>query len=255
MKDIFLISNVVFKESVRYKVILALILLSFVILLSSLMLDPIALGEKERLVKDTGLSTISFFSLLIIILSGTRLIFQEIEKKTIFIIITKPISRKRLIFGKFIGLLSIIYSYIIVSSIFFVSILVFAKISFNISLFYTLLLILMQSTLLSSIAIFFASFTSPILSGIFTLIGYIAGNFINDIGFFIEKSSSLAVKLLIKFFMLIIPNFYYLDIKINGVNNLPVSASYMLFSISYTLIYVILLIYASMLIFSKKEFY
>ena len=132
MKDIFLISNVVFKESVRYKVILALILLSFVILLSSLMLDPIALGEKERLVKDAGLSTISFFSLLIIILSGTRLIFQEIEKKTIFIIITKPISRKRLIFGKFIGLLSIIYSYIIVSSIFFVSILVFAKISFNI---------------------------------------------------------------------------------------------------------------------------
>jgi ABC-type transport system involved in multi-copper enzyme maturation permease subunit len=255
MKDIFLVSNVVFKESIRHKIILSLIILSFLIILSSLILDPIALGERERLVKDAGLSTISLFSLLIIILSGTRLIYQEIEKKTIFIIITKPISRERLLLGKFMGLLLIIYSYSLVSSLFLAVVLFFAKIPFSHSLFYSLLLITMQSTLLSAIAIFFASFASPVLSGIFTLMAYISGQFINDIAFFIEKSSSIIVKIFIKFLMLIIPNFYYLDIKINAVNNLPVSANYMVFAISYTLIYVTLLLFASTLIFGKKEFY
>jgi len=255
MKDVFLVSNVVFKESLRHKVIFSLICLSFLIILASLALDPIALGERDRLVKDAGLSTISFFSLLIIILSGTRLIYQEIEKKTIFIIITKPISRRRLILGKFIGLLSIIYLYTFVSSVFFALILILAKITFTVSIFYSLILIMMQSTLLSAIAIFFSSFASPVLSGTFALLGYVAGQFVNDIGFFIEKSSSIIVQAFIRFLMLVIPNFYYLDIKINGVNNLPVSASYMLFSVSYTLIYVVLLIYASMIIFSRKEFY
>ncbi|MDD3804026.1 MAG: ABC transporter permease [bacterium] len=255
MKDIFLVSKVVFKESYRHRIMLWLILLSFIIMLASLLLDPIALGERERLIKDAGLSTISLFSLLIVILSGTRLIYQEIEKKTIFIVITKPISRRRLILGKFIGLLSIIYLYIISSSLFLAIMLSLAKVSYTQTLFFSLFTILLQSTLLSAIAIFFSSFSSPILSGTFSLLGYVAGHFINDIGFFIEKASSMVVKILIKFLMLSVPNFYYLDIKINAVNNLSVSVQYLFFASAYTIIYVVLLVYSAMLIFAKKEFY
>ncbi|MGE3062860.1 MAG: ABC transporter permease subunit [bacterium] len=255
MNDILLVSNVVVKESLRHRIILSLIILSFLIIMLSLILDPIALGERERLVKDAGLSTISFFSLILIILSGTRLIYQEIEKKTIFIIIPKPISRRRLLLGKFIGLLSTVSLYILASSIFFIFILFISKITFTLSVLISLLLIFLQTALLSAIAIFFSSFASPILSGMFTLITYIAGHFVNDIGFFIEKSASLIVKIAVKFIMLVIPNFYYLDVKINAVNNLPVTGEYILFSLCYVASYIVLLVYASMEIFNKREFY
>ena len=100
MNKLFAIAGTVYKESLRSKVIISLIIIAILIIFASLFMSPIALGETERIVKDIGLSSISFFSLLIVLLSGTRLVYQETEKKTIYMIITKPISRARILWGK-----------------------------------------------------------------------------------------------------------------------------------------------------------
>ncbi|MEJ5307678.1 MAG: ABC transporter permease [candidate division WOR-3 bacterium] len=254
MKNIFSISTIVFKESVRHRIIIFSLSLSFLVIILSLTLNPLALGELNRLVKDSGLSTISLFSLFIIFFSGTRLIFQEIEKKTIFILITKPVSRDEIVLGKFFGLFSIIFCFTFITSVFFIFILLINKITFNITLLYSIINIFLQSILLSAIAIFYSTFSTPVLSSIFTFFTYIAGFFVNNLSYLIQKAPTFILKTFLKFIMLVIPNFYYLDIKVYAVNNIPVSLNFIIFSVTYTFIYTCLLLYASTLIFRKKEF-
>ncbi|MEO0234208.1 MAG: ABC transporter permease [candidate division WOR-3 bacterium] len=254
MKKIFSIASIVFKESVRHRIIFFSLALSFLIIILSLTLNPLALGELNRLVKDSGLSTISLFSLFIIFFSGTRLIFQEIEKKTIFVLITKPVSRDEIILGKFFGLFSIIFCFTFLTSLFFILILTINKITFNITLFYSIVNIFLQSILLSSIAIFYSTFSTPVLSSIFTFFTYVAGFFVNNISYLIQKAPTFVLKIFLKFVMLVIPNFYYLDIKVYAVNNIPISLNFVIYSFSYTFIYTCLLLYVSILIFRKKEF-
>ncbi len=254
MKNIYIVASIVFKESTRHKIILFSLIFAFIIITVSTTLRPLALGEIERLVKDSGLSTITLFSLFIIFFSGTRLIFQEIEKKTIFILVTKPVSRDEIILGKFFGLLSIILFFTSLTTLYFLFILLLKSITFNTTLFYSIFNIFLESILLSSFAIFFSTFTTPVLSGIFTFFTYLTGFFVNNISFLIDKAPTFILKVFFKFLMLIIPNFYYLDIKVYAVNNINISFNFILFSFAYILIYIVLLLYLSVLIFRKKEF-
>lgn len=254
MSKILSIARVVYKESLRNRVILALIAMSILIIFLSVFISPIALGETERIIKDIGLSSISFFSMLIVLLAGTRLVYQEIEKKTIYLIVTKPVSRAQLIMGKYMGLLMIILTITAISGIFLILTVLVFNAGFTVNIVYAIILIFMQFALLSAIAVFFSTFTSPVLSGLFTLMIYIIGYLIKDLGFFINSTVSIAVKLLIRAVMLIIPNFYYTDIKLHTVNNIPVCTDYIFFTVAYMLIYTVFFIYVSTIIFERKEF-
>lgn len=255
MKKVFSIAGVVYKESIRNRVILAMVIISFILIFLSLFLDPLALGEAERIVKDAGLSSISFFSLLIVLFAGTRLIYQELEKKSIHILAVKPVSRDQLLIGKFLGLLFIIYTIVAATGAYLVIILLITKIKFNYTLLLSLLFIAQQFTLLSSATIFFSTFTSPVLSGIFTLMFYLIGYFIKDLQFFIDKSGSAVISTLLKGVMLIFPDFYYSDIKLLAIHNMTVSLNYIIFVIAYLTIYTVLFLYLSTIIFKKREFF
>lgn len=254
MSKILSIARVVYMESLRNRVIVALIAVSILIIFLSVFISPIALGETERIIKDIGLSSISFFSMLIVLLAGTRLVYQEIEKKTIYLIVTKPVSRAQLILGKYMGLLMIILTITAISGVFLILTVLVFNAGFTMNIVYAVVLIFMQFALLSAIAVFFSTFASPVLSGLFTLMIYIIGYLIKDLGFFINSTGSIAVKFLIRAVMLIIPNFYYTDIKLHAVNNIPVYMDYILFTIAYMLIYTVFFIYVSTIIFERKEF-
>ena len=254
MSDLKAVISIVFKESLRNKVILSLIIIAVLLISISTLLGPITLGETDRVVKDIGLSVISFFSLIIILFSGTRLLYQEINGKTIYIMIAKPITRARFIWGKFLGLVSIIYTVGIITGIALLIVILTAGIGFNWNIVLAVLFILLQFTLLSAIAIFFSTFTSPVLSGLFTVMIYIVGYLIKDLAFFIEKSSSVIVQWIVRAIMIIVPNFYYTDIKINAVNSIDVSINYIIFVILYIIIYTLFFVYTSTVIFENKEF-
>ncbi len=254
MNKLFAIAGTVYKESLRSKVIISLIIIAVLIIFASLFMSPIALGETERIVKDIGLSSISFFSLLIVLLSGTRLVYQETEKKTIYMIITKPISRARILWGKYLGLLSVIFTIGIITGLFLLFVVIIAKCGLNWNLPLSILFIFLQFVLLSAIAIFFSTFTSPVMSGIFTIMTYIIGFLIKDMAFFIEKTDIIFLKWIIKGIMLIVPNFYYTDIKLQAIHSINISFPYIIFVICYSLIYSLFFMYISTLIFEAKEF-
>ncbi len=254
MSKILTIAGTVFKESLRNRVILSLIIISILLIFISVFISPIALGEMDRIIKDVGLSSISFFSLIIVLLAGTRLVYQEVEKKTIYLIITKPVSRAKFIIGKYLGLLMIILSVCAATGLFLILTVFVTHSGLSSNLMLAVIFIFFQFILLSAIAIFFSTFSSPVMSGLFTILMYIVGYLIKDLSFFILKTESVIVKYIIKGIILIVPNFYYTDIKLQAVNNIPLSADYILFTMSYIILYSIFFIIASIIIFERREF-
>ncbi len=92
-----------FKEAVRHKVFYLLVVLGITTAMSSQIISMLTIGDKEKVLKDVGLASIDFFCILIAVFTGINLVYKEIEKRTIYNILSKPISRASFILGKFAG--------------------------------------------------------------------------------------------------------------------------------------------------------
>jgi len=110
-----------FREAIRHKVLYLLIGFALLVNASAKMIEPLALGEHSKITRDLGLSALTLFGLLIAIFVGTRLVYEEIEKKTLYIILPKPVRRWEFLLGKYLGLILVITTSLILISIIFFS--------------------------------------------------------------------------------------------------------------------------------------
>ena len=164
-----------FRESARNKMFYLLVFFGILFALSSKLISFLTLGDAMKVLKDTGLAAINFFCVLIAIFTGINLVYKEIEKKTIFNILSKPVSRDEFIIGKFLGLaLTMLAALGAMAVIFFVFVALsgggFDRASSSISSCSILELLIIMA-----ISLLFSSFTTPILSFIFTVSLYLIG--------------------------------------------------------------------------------
>ena len=97
-----------FRESVRDKVLVTLVAFAVLVMGSARVIQPLALGEEAKVIKDLGLSAITLFCVLISILIGGRIVYKEVEKRTIYIMLAKPVRRWEFILGKYLGLMAVL---------------------------------------------------------------------------------------------------------------------------------------------------
>ncbi|MCX7995672.1 MAG: ABC transporter permease subunit, partial [candidate division WOR-3 bacterium] len=108
MQRILAIAENTFKESLRQRIMLLLIIFSILLIVISIFLEPFALGESPKLLRDFGMAVASLFGILVVIIIGSTLIHKDIEKRTIYTVIVKPVKRSEIILGKFFGLFLLI---------------------------------------------------------------------------------------------------------------------------------------------------
>lgn len=116
-----------FKEAVRNKVLYFLLIFALLILGFSGVMSDLSIASPEKLIKDLGLASIDFFGFLIAVFVGVYLVYNELDKKTIYTIVSKPIDRYQFILGKFFGLLFTIYVNVAIMAIFFFAVLYFRQ--------------------------------------------------------------------------------------------------------------------------------
>ena len=116
-----------FKEAVRNKVLYFLLIFALLILGFSGIMSDLSIAEPEKLIKDLGLASIDLFGFLIAVFVGVYLVYNELDKKTIYTIVSKPIDRYQFILGKFFGLLFTIYVNIAIMALFFFAVLYFRE--------------------------------------------------------------------------------------------------------------------------------
>lgn len=249
------IAIVTFKEGIRDKTLISVSIIGILILISSIIFIPISVGQSTKVIIDFGISFIEILLLFQIIFIGTRIIYDEIEKKTIQTILSKPIKPFELILGKLIGLSLITF---VVQTILFIFFFIFIKIIFGFffgRIFFWYYFLLFELLVIESVVLFLSSFMSPITSGLISLLIYFIANTSHYIKEFSQKVPNLIFKIFANIVYYIFPNFSLTNIKSYIVYLVQFEKEIFIFSISYSLLYIMLMLLLSSFILEKKEFY
>ena len=210
MQRILVIAGNTFRETVRDKILYNLILFALIMIFSSLAIGQLTLGNEDKVILNLGLAAISVFGTMIAIFIGTGLVYKEIEKRTVYALLSKPVRRSELIVGKYFGLVfTLLVSLLIMTAGLELALLYAggAEPWSYVRLLPAVFMIFLSLCLVTALALFFSTFTTPVLSVLFTLFLWIIGHFGNDLKNFGELTKSTATEWLTNVLYYIIPNF------------------------------------------------
>ncbi len=252
-----LIARNTFKECVRDKVLYNLAIFGILIITSSLILGSITIGDVKQIIINLGLSTLSIFGTLIAIFIGIQLVYKEIDKKTVYSLLAKPVARYEFILGKFFGLALTLAVNICVMLLGIYASILYLRHSLQSAdwqIFLAGALILAELMLVVAIALFFSTFSTPVFSALFTFSIYIIGHFSADIRQYGLSSESFSVKILSSIFYYTLPNFGNFSIISKTAHGQFVAADTYLLSLSYGVTYSGAMILTAILIFQRRNF-
>jgi ABC-type transport system involved in multi-copper enzyme maturation permease subunit len=253
MNVILTIARNTFKEVLRDKVFYNLFVFALLMIGSALLLGTLTIGEQSKIIKDIGLASIDLFGVLIAIFVGVGLISKEIEKRTIYTIIAKPVHRYQFLLGRFAGLVFTMWVNTAVMLVAFCVILVVGGTSPDSGLMKAVGLMTVAQLIVLSAAMFFSTFTTPTLSGIFTLALYVIGELTLDLKTLSEKLSGVSRGLLSGSYYLL-PNLALFNVKGEAVHGVPITAGYMLTAIGYGVSYAAVVLLLSCFVFQRRDF-
>ena len=256
MRKVRTIAFNTFKEAVRDRVLYSIVFFALMILAISTVMDIITIGQKTKIIKDMGLFSISLFGTLIAIFVGIGLVYKEIDKKTIYTIVAKPVTRYQFLLGKYLGLvLTIFVEVAAMSIIFFLVVYLESGSLASIPMLTAQVgLTFLELMVICAVAIFFSSFSTPILSGMFTLGVYVIGHMTSELYDFSAKYEGTFYEKFLKGLYYMFPNLDNFNIRSQVVHGIPVEPGYIIFSVLYGILFIAIFLFVSSIIFNKRDF-
>jgi Cu-processing system permease protein len=256
-----------FREAVRDRVLYVLVLFAVLLIGVSVLIGEITAGQDIKIVKDLGLAAISVFGLLIAVFIGIGLVWKEVERRSIYSLLAKPLRRHELVLGKYCGLaLTLLITVALMTATFYAVLGVLGRTfpadvqaawrapAMDPALLKAVLLIFVELLLVTAVALFFSTFSSPMLSMAMTLAIWVIGTFgadLRDAGTFIDSPPTV---LLMRTLYYALPNFSAFDVKAQVVHALPVGWPYIGTTIAYGAAYIALLLTGAAVVFQRREF-
>jgi Cu-processing system permease protein len=256
----------VFRESVRDRVPYNLVLFAILLMGASYLLGQLTAGQDIKIIKDLGLGAISIFGLFIAVFIGIGLVSKEVERRSIMPLLAKPVSRPQFIAGKYAGLVLTLAANLAVMVVAMYAVLAYMQLqqgdvravvvvsATDPAMLKAVLLIFVELMLVTAIALFFSTFSTPILSAALTAGFYIAGHFNADLRNFDQVVEAPAAIWLARGLYHVLPDFSAFDVKSQVVHGLPVATGYLAWTIGYGLAYIAALLAAATAIFSRRDF-
>ena len=243
-----------FREALRDKALYVLIVFSVVLVVSTRIMSPLALGEGVKITKDVGLSAISFFGMLAIIVMGTGLVHKEIDRRTIFVILSKPVSRYEFILGKFLGMADALIAIVLLMLVTLQITLLVSTAGFDVLVLKAGFLTYIELLLMTSIAVLFSSFSTAGLSAIFTFSFYAVGHFTGDILAFAARLPSPFAQHVCQFLYYLLPDLQLFNVRGMVVHGIDVPTEHLLAATAYGLLYTLGALLLSAVVFSRRDF-
>lgn len=249
------ISVNVFREVIRDRILYLLALYLIILLIALQLIPSLAPGAGQKIILDIGLAAMNIMGLLATIFVGTGLINKEIEKRTILVLMTKPMSRLELIVGKHLGITSVIAVLMAAMTGLYCASITFMKIPFPlgsvlISIFYMFL----ELSLISAIAIAFGVFTSSLLASMLTLGVFLMGHLSRDLLMFGQLTHNPNVAKSMENMYLVLPDLERLNLKNQAIYGLLPDPLTLAGSAVYGVIYITLSLAIATFIFARREF-
>jgi len=243
-----------FREAVRDRILYAILIFALVMLAGSTILVTISVGEEAKIIKDLGLACISIFGTLIAVFLGIGLVSKEIEKRTVYTIISKPIHRHQFILGKYLGLVLTLLVNVSVMALVLVALVSLWEGMSSARLFLAVLFIFLELMLVTALALLFSTFSSPTLSAMFTLCLFIAGHLSGDLRLFAARFGGRLIRAVAEGLYYVLPNLSRLNFKDQAVHGIGVNGGTVALSLIYAILYSAMLVAAAAAVFQQRDF-
>jgi ABC-type transport system involved in multi-copper enzyme maturation permease subunit len=267
MTPIVRVAVSVFRESVRDRVLYSLVLFAILLIGVSYLIGQLTAGQDIKIIKDFGLAAISVIGLLIAVFIGVGLVWKEVERRSIYSVLSKPVRRYEFLLGKYFGLALTLVVNVAVMTASYYAVLAYMGGTFppearlawpapatDPALLAAIGLILMELLLVTAVALFLSTFSSPLVATMLTLGVWVIGTFNADLRNFQQVVDSWAAALLARWVYYLLPNFSAFDIKTQVVHGLAVPWSYVGTTVLYAMVYISLLLVGAAVVFAKRDF-
>lgn len=242
-----------FRESIRDKVLYVLLFFAGVTIVGSKALGYISIGQDIKIIIDMSLATVSVFGALIAIFVGTNLVYKEIDKRTIYTILSRPMWRYEFLLGKYLGLALLIAIVTLlmmaVSSVYIVSL----GGELSLTYFEAVLLIYCKLLLITAVSVLLSTVTSPILGAIIVFSFYVLGHatgILIDLPPHMDDTPIIAISNALYFAL---PNLSNFDVRSEAANGLEVAPIYIAWTMLYGAIYTVLFLAIAAMAFQNKD--
>ena len=201
------------REAVRDRILYMLLFFALGMMLASRALSMLTMGEPRKIIVDIGLGSISFFSVLIAVFLGIGLVSREIERRTIYAVVTKPLSRGAFVCGKFLGLMATIALIQLVMTLFFAVTLYAWETPFTRAYAFAIGLSFLEAATMLAVALLFSALASPLLASMFTLATYMVGHWLDSVAVLVRRLPPGLFRWFLTALYYVFPNLERLNIK------------------------------------------
>jgi len=246
-----------FRETVRDRVLYNLLLFAIILVVASIFVSELSINEESKFIVDLGLSAVLVFGGIISIFIGVGLVFKEIEKRTVYFLLSKPVHRFEFIIGKYLGLCLTLLLNSAVMVLGTMVALVYANKGLSPLLRAipaAAFLIYLELSVLVSIALLFSSFTTPMLSALFSFAAFVIGNFSPDLKLAGSMSHSPALRWILTALYYMLPNLRNFSFISEASHGWIVPWQVAVSTIVYAVLYIAIILSATVMIFKARSF-
>jgi len=256
LRRILSIAANTFRETIRNKILYAILAFALFVISMTFFLADLSVGDFARIIADIGLASIHVFGVVMAIFLGITLISNEVDRKTIYIILSKPVRRSEFIFGKTLGL-----SFTLALTTVAMAVVLFlVHLAYRYGgraepgIFIASAGIYMELILLTSLASLFSTFTTPVLSAIFTISLFLVGHLTSYLHILGDQSQVTAVRWGSRVLFYLLPNLENFNWKNEVVYGGLRSGEVLFLAGGYLACYVVCILCLSCLLFARKDF-
>jgi ABC-type transport system involved in multi-copper enzyme maturation permease subunit len=242
-----------FREAVRDRILYSILAFALLLIGASAILASLSIGQEGRIVKDLGLASSSLFGTFIAIFLGIGLVFKEIERRTLYAIIAKPVHRFQFLLGKYIGLVLTLLVTVGVMALLVVGMAWAVDGHWTPGLLLAAALDFLALMIVTAVAILFSTFSTPTLSAMFTLAVFVMGRLSGDLKLFAEQFAGPGLRLIVHWLYLILPDLSGFQIGSQIVNDLPLAPSKVALTALYGVAYILMLLLLAIGIFQRRD--
>ncbi|MBB83690.1 MAG: hypothetical protein CL931_07760 [Deltaproteobacteria bacterium] len=243
-----------FREAIRNKLLYTLLGFSFLMIASGVLLATLSYVEMDEILQDMGMSAIRFFSAGIATFVGIGLIYNEVDRRTIFTILSKPVSRSEFLLGKWAGLTFTVWLQLALMALAFAVVSGLAGAPLSSDHFLAIALIGLELMVLVAIATLFSAFTTPMLAALFTLGFWMIGHLTRDLHALSQQSDLEGVAAAGSWVFQLLPDFEVFNKTLEAVQGLPIGAGEVSLAIVYAVGYTGCTLLLGSMIFSRRDF-
>lgn len=253
MKRLWALAGNTFREAVRDRVLYSILFFAVGVLILSLAVQEITIGDQDKVVRSAAQGAIDIFGSIIAMFLGVSLVYKEIERKTVYTILSKPIARWKFVLGKYFGLVLTLAVEVLLLVALYTGLMLFQQSMPPAVVYVSMGMLLAELMLLTAWATLFSTFSTPTTAAAFTLAIFVIGHLADDIWLFGNQAESESVRSMARFLYWSLPNFEVFSLRVEAVHHREIPWNRVWGGLAYGLAYTTAVLGVAMAVFQRRD--